>query len=148
MILHISIPARNPENVAKVLAELCQGEVRQFSPLENAYMVYANDEHASGFEVYPNTIECQPGKAEFEQTRFVENKKPDPYTAVHCAMNTRLSKKEVEAIAAREGWRCIYVRRRDLFALYEFWLENRFLLEVIVSEDLQEAKQHLRTASK
>jgi hypothetical protein len=32
--------------------------------------------------------------------------------------------------------------------VYEFWLENRFLLEVIVSEDLQEAKQHLRTASK
>lgn len=146
MILHISIPAKNPQNVADVLAELCQGVVKPFPPLENSYMVYANDEHASGFEVYPQTIECQPGESEVEESRFVENKKTSPYSAVHCAMTTQLSKTEIEAIAKREGWRYLYVRRQDLFALYELWLENQFLLEVIVAEDLDEAKQHLRSS--
>lgn len=144
MILHISIPAFNTVNVAKVLAELCGGVVVPFKPLKNAYMVYANDEYSSGFEVYPADIEFQPGVDVDEPSRFIALDKPKKYSATHCAFTTALTKAEIEAIAAREHWRCIYTRRLNSFSLYEFWLENHFLIELIVTEDLPEAKKALR----
>lgn len=143
MILHISIPALNPLKVANVLAELCQGTVEPFKPLKNAYMVYANDDYGSGFEVYPADIEFQPGLTEDEASRFVQLQQPKKYSATHCAFTTLLSKEAIEAIAARENWRCFYTRRQDLFNLYEFWLENHFLLELILIDDLPEARKSL-----
>lgn len=144
MILHISVPAFEPMKVAKVLAELCGGMVEPFKPLANSYMVYANDEYCTGFEVYPADVEFQPGIAEQESSRFVHLEKPKKFSATHCAFVTALSKKEIENIAARENWRCIYTRRQNLFSLYEFWLENHFLIELITHDDLPEAKIALR----
>ena len=41
MIHHISIPAKNPEHVAKVLAELMGGQSHPFGPLDGAFMPQA-----------------------------------------------------------------------------------------------------------
>src|SRR5689334_17177475 len=53
MIHHVSIPAREPQLVATVLAELMNGKCFPFGPLEGAYMAASGDEHGTMIEVYP-----------------------------------------------------------------------------------------------
>src|ERR1044071_7448681 len=53
MIHHVSIPARAPQRVATVLAELMNGKCFPFGPLEGAYMAASGDEHGTMIEVYP-----------------------------------------------------------------------------------------------
>ena len=53
MIHHVSIPAREPQHVAAVLAELMGGKCFPFGPLEGAFMAASGDEHGTMIEVYP-----------------------------------------------------------------------------------------------
>ena len=50
MIHHISLPAADTRKVANVLAELFDGTVTDFSPTENAYMVWFGDEYGSAID--------------------------------------------------------------------------------------------------
>ncbi len=43
MIHHVSIPARDPQHVAEVLAELMGGQCYPFGPLEGAFMAASGD---------------------------------------------------------------------------------------------------------
>ena len=43
MIHHVSIPARDPQHVATVLAELMGGKCHPFGPLEGAFMAASGD---------------------------------------------------------------------------------------------------------
>src|SRR5579883_2863874 len=54
VIHHVSIPARGPQHVAGVLAELMKGACVPFGPLEGAYMAASGDAHGSMIEVYPD----------------------------------------------------------------------------------------------
>lgn len=51
----------------------------------------------------------------------------------------RLDRATIERIGAREGWRTLHFWRgpgdAKLFELYEFWVENRVMLE-LVTEDM------------
>jgi len=72
MIHHVSIPARDPEHVAGVLGELLGGYVGPFiGPIPGAWVAYADDEHGTGFEVYPEQTVLAPGAGEDEQGRVV-----------------------------------------------------------------------------
>jgi hypothetical protein len=53
MIHHVSIPAREPQHVAEVLAELMNGKCFPFGPLEGAFMATSGDANGTTFEVYP-----------------------------------------------------------------------------------------------
>ena len=53
MIHHVSIPAREPQHVAEVLAELMYGTCVPFGPLEGAFMARSNDANGTMIEVYP-----------------------------------------------------------------------------------------------
>ncbi len=143
MILHTSIPAKNPEQVAKVLAELCQGVVKPFAPLKNAFMVYANDGQGSGFEVYPENIILTPGERAEEPSRFVNLDSVQKYSASHVAIVSTLTKDQIMALASKEQWRCLYTTRQNSLNVFELWLENRFLVEIILPEDLEQAKSFL-----
>jgi hypothetical protein len=49
VIHHVSIPAREPQRVAQVLAELCGGYAGPFiGPMPGAWVVYQQDGHGSG----------------------------------------------------------------------------------------------------
>jgi hypothetical protein len=90
VIHHVSIPARDPQHVAQVLAELFGGYAGPFiGPMPGAWVVYQEDSHGSGIEVYS------------ERTTHFWRGPP----------GTRL------------------------FELYEFWVENRIMLE-LVTEDM------------
>ena len=83
MIHHVSIPAREPQRVATVLAELMNGKCFPFGPLEGAYMAASGDEHGTMIEVYPEqaTLEVP---ANDDQVVFGKQAAPQRL-AVSCA---------------------------------------------------------------
>lgn len=148
MINHISIGVRDTEKVAGVLAELWNGIAVPFPPCPNSFIVLANDGRGTAIEVTPiNTVlipgEGLPPKEDFDsatpteehEARFVTSDFSPRYVATHLNINTRLSEREVRAIAEREGWRVLTCNRdRGLFQLIELWIEDRFMLEVMTPE--------------
>ncbi|WP_035991341.1 hypothetical protein [Leptolyngbya sp. KIOST-1] len=143
MIHHMSIPAKDPHRVAQVLAELCQGSVMPFPPLEGAYAVAAKDVYGTLFEVYPIGSEIMPGQGQ-DEASFCQNAHPYHFTAVHAAVSVPVSQAEIEAIAQRQGWRTLVCNRDGLFDLVEFWVENRLMLELLPP---QMAEGYLQTMS-
>jgi hypothetical protein len=128
MLFHASIPADEPERVARVLAELWRGEVLPFPPFPQAFVVLAGDERRTVLDVYPRGHEHVPAPGEYAVRA---NAVPSPYSEVHLALGTVLAEEEVLALARREGWLAQRSDRRGLFTVVEFWLENKFLLELL-----------------
>ena len=138
MIHHVSIPARNPEHVARVLAELLGGYAGPFvGPMHGAWAVYEEDGFGTGIEVYDERTLLMPGDA--DEAGSVRLGDAPRAVAFHALLSVKASRAEIEAIGAREGWRTRHFWRGPpgvrLFELYELWVENRVLLEV-ATEDM------------
>ena len=152
MIHHVSIPARNPEHVASVLAEVMGGRCVPFGPLDGAYMAMSGDEHGSMIEVYPEkaTLDIP---ANDDQVVFGENQAPPQTWPFHLLLSVSRSREEVEAIGAREGWRARTFGRgmkghKPFFHVIEFWVENRLMIEVASPDMAQEYEDFLAGAAK
>lgn len=149
MLFHLSIPTDDPKRVAKVLAELWQGEAFPFFPHRNeSWVAFAGDDRGSAVECYPNNVLISPSDEEqpvgFVLTRTAgdqakEHQMVGGYrrSATHAAIATPLSIDEVCAIAKREGWLARYARR-GTFGVVEFWVENAIMLEVLPPEQQRE----------
>jgi hypothetical protein len=141
MIHHVSFPARDPRHVAHVLGELLGGYVGPFvGPIPGAWVAYADDEHGTGFEVYPERTALMPGSGDDEQGRVALLDAPVA-VAFHVLVSVGVDRATVEAIGAREGWRTRNFWRGPspevrLFELYEFWVENRVMLELATPDML------------
>ncbi|HVZ90494.1 MAG TPA: hypothetical protein VG843_02495 [Rhizomicrobium sp.] len=138
MIHHISIPAREPERVARVLAELMGGYAGPFiGPIPGAWAVYQEDGAGTGIEVYEETTALLPGDG--DAMGFAGRGEPPRAVAFHALISVARDRATIERIGAREGWRTKHFWRgppgRPLFELYEFWIENRVMLEV-ATEDM------------
>lgn len=131
MIHHISIAAKDPQHVASILAQLWQTTAMPFPPFPGAFMVIADDGHGTAIEVGPLGLELIPGTTDDEQVQGIINEAASPYTATHAALSIPLSEAEVKRIAAREGWRVETYDRGGIFQVIEFWVENRFLIELL-----------------
>ena len=75
MIHHVSIPAREPQHVAEVLAELMNGKCIPFRPLEGAFMAASGDANGTMIEVYPERTTLDMPDQE-RQVAFGENPAP------------------------------------------------------------------------
>ncbi len=133
MIHHVSIPARDPQHVASVLAELLGGYSGPFiGPLPGSFVAYSEDGHGTGIEVYPERIVIAPGPDD-EMGQFVEAEAPRA-VAFHALISVTCERATIERIGAREGWRVRHFWRGPagvkLFELYELWVENRVMLEL------------------
>jgi hypothetical protein len=138
MIHHLSIPAANPEHVARVLAELMHGYAGRFvAPIPGAWVAYAEDEHGTGIEVYPDDTIIVPGKP--GEQGFAERGATAGFGALHALVSVKADRATIEQVGRREGWRTEHFwrgpRGTRLFELYEFWVENRVMLE-LVTEDM------------
>jgi hypothetical protein len=136
MIHHLSIPAREPERVARVLAELVGGYAGPFiGPLPGAWVVYEEDEFGSGIE--GETTALTPG-----EDGAVGTQRPEPpqASAFHALLSVRADRAQIERIGAREGWHTRHFWRgppgNPLFELYELWVENRVMLELVTRDML------------
>jgi hypothetical protein len=138
MIHHVSIPAREPEHVARVLAELLGGYVGPFvGPIPDAWVVYAEDDFGTGIEVYRDRTVLMPGPGDV--MGMAADREPPSAVAFHALISVKVDRATIERIGAREGWRTRHFWRGPgsvrLFELYELWIENRVLLEV-ATEDM------------
>ena len=142
MIHHVSIPARNPEHVAAVLAELLGGYSGPFiGAIPGAWVAYAEDPHGTGVEVYPERTSLVPGEG--DAMGGVELRDAPAFVPFHVLLSVKADRATIERIGAREGWRTLHFWRGPtpevrLFELYELWVENRVML-VVATEDMVEA---------
>ena len=146
MLHHISLPARDPARVAGIIAELIGGRVFPFlGPLPSAYSAVAGDEHGTVFEVYPQQFAIDPdpkeGASPFLKLDASDEAIAATPVAFHALVSVPLSRSEIEAIGAREGWKVKYLGRGipgrpAFFHVIEFWLENRIMLELATEEML------------
>lgn len=140
MIHHISIPARNPEHVAHVLAELMGGYAGPFvGPVPGAWAVYAEDPVGTGIEVYPEEVVLAPGPDGGTISTRESGVEATP-VAFHALLSVPVERADIERIGAREDWCVRHFWRGPpgvkLFELYEFWVENRIMLELATTDML------------
>ncbi len=139
MIHHVSIPARKPEHVARVLAELMGGYAGPFvGPMPGAWVVYEDDGYGTGIEVYDERTMIVPGEGDgMGETHFGDAPRA---VAFHALISVKADRATIERIGRREGWRTKHFWRGPgavkLFELYEFWVENRVMLELATEEML------------
>jgi hypothetical protein len=150
MIHHVSIPARDPQHVAGVLAELIGGKAFPFGPLEGAFMAASGDAHGTMIEVYPEWATLDIPRND-DQVVFGENQAPPQNWPFHMLLSVGLDRAEVERIGAREGWRAkTFGRgmqgRKPFFHVIEFWVENRLMIEVASPDMEREYKDFLQNA--
>ena len=150
MIHHVSIPAREPQHVAEVLAELMNGTCIQFGPLEGAFMAMSGDANGTMIEVYPEraTLDIPDND---DQVVFADNPAPPQTWPFHVFLSVPREVEEVERIGAREGWRAKTFGRgmrgqKPFFHVIEFWLENRLMVEVVTPAMAREYLDFLKGA--
>ena len=151
MILHLSIPAAEPRRVAAVLAELMQGQLYAFpGALREAFVAVSGEDNGTTIEVYPEHAMLVP-MANGPGVDYVCNPAPPAAYPVHCAITVALDEAAVLAIAQREGWPAARVGRSapnepPRFHVIEFWLENRFMLELSTPADVTAYRDLFRLA--
>ncbi|MFT3744753.1 MAG: hypothetical protein QM785_10745 [Pyrinomonadaceae bacterium] len=144
MINHVSIGVNNPEHVANVIAELWGGYAMPFPPSPGGFVVFEDDGRGTMIEIVPSDVHLVPGLGypdeanfskdtpteDFEGT-FVAGNERSLFGSVHVNINSPLDEATIKSIAKREGWRCFTANRGGgIFQLIEFWIEDRFMLEV------------------
>jgi len=150
MIHHVSIPAREPQHVAEVLAELMNGKCFPFGSLEGAFIAASGDVNGTMVEVYPERTTLNiPDRG--EQVVLAENPVPPQTWPFHVLLSVPREAEEVERMGAREGWRAKTFGRgtrghKPFFHVIEFWLENRLLIEVATPAMAQEYLDFLKGA--
>jgi hypothetical protein len=150
MIHHVSIPAREPQHVAEVLAELMNGTCFPFGPLEGAFMAASGDANGTMLEIYPERTTLNIPDRD-DQVVFAENPAPPQTWPFHVLLSVSREPEEVERIGAREGWRAKTFGRgmrgqKPFFHVIEFWLENRLMIEVATPAMAQEYLDFLKGA--
>jgi hypothetical protein len=129
MLHHISFPASDPYRVARVLAELTNGQYFEFPVTPGAYMVNFGDEHGSALEIIPADRIWLPGTDEVD----VGSEQPAlRCSGFHVAISVPVSRERIEEVGAREGW-LVRACDRGPFQLIELWVENRFMIEMLTS---------------
>jgi hypothetical protein len=133
MLFHLSIDADDPKHVAAVIAEMWGGVATQFpSVIEGSWTALAGDDRNSMVEVYPRGTEFVEADGDADAYGVIGAN--GRRSATHFAMATALSKEQVFAIAAREGWVAKHLVRGGLFGVIELWVENSRMIEVLTPE--------------
>jgi hypothetical protein len=138
MIFHISIEADDPEQTARMMAEIWRGKAYPFPPVgKKSWVAMAGDERNSTVEIYPRGTELHeaPGDVQGED-RPGTSKRNGPF---HAAIATPLSVEAVQEIAARYGVPAkVLARGGGLFHVIEYWIDGCTMLELLTPEFQQE----------
>lgn len=140
MIIHASVPADDTERVARVIGELWRCEYFPFL-FPGHYLVAAGDDRGTQIEVGPRGKQIVPAET---MMSFQPNPAPSPYSEVHLNIATPLTVDEVLAVAKREGWTARVCDRGGVFKVIEFFLENKFMLELMTADELQRYQSFMR----
>ena len=131
-IKHLSITVRNPERVAKILAELTAGKAERFlsKTMTEAWICIWNREEKELIEFLPDKYLLQPSEtgAVYQPVETSQG-----YNSTHVLLEIERPLREIIAIADR--YNCHhYFRPKFGGPLYEVWIEDRFLVEFVSDE--------------
>jgi len=130
-IHHVTVPARDPERVARVLAELLGGRVIPIPHPRGTLLVYAGDADGTAIEVWPANLRGAVGEHELT-LRDLPLPEAWPH---HAYVSTEAADAEgILAVFAREGWKAEKVRNGPPnlgFSLVRGWLENHAAIELV-----------------
>lgn len=149
MIAHVSIPSRTPRETALFFAAVVDGLVFDFPPVPGASIAVARDGSGLAVEVYPEAMAHHPGSGRvdpsiapngpaampWEDQIFPEANVPHR-SGFHFAIATRLGVDEIVARAKALGWRSLACERAGVFGVVEVWVDDRYLVEVVVPKEL------------
>lgn len=138
-LLHISINADAPEDVATFLAQIMGGVAMPFPPFPDCWIAFAEQDDGTAIEVYPTTHVLEPGTEQIS----CEIRQPDAKpTFVHAAICATLNRSEVISLAEKRGW-IARICDRGPFGCVEVWLENRLLVELLDDEMQQDYRDRM-----
>ena len=126
-ILHASIPADQPGEVAHVLARIMGGTAMPFPPGGPHAWIAWGDDGQTEVEIVRRGDCLQRGQVEAE---WRPTPKSDQDSEVHLALAVPLRTTEILAIASQAGWPARVCNRGGLFDLVELWVEGAFLIEL------------------
>lgn len=126
-LLHLSINANTPQEVAGFLAEVMGGAAMPFPPFPDCWIAFTAEDDGTAIEVYPTTHVLEAGSDQLS----CEIKTPDTSsTFVHAAICSQLRRDEILALASIRNWTA-RICNRGPFECVEVWLENRLLVELL-----------------
>lgn len=133
-IHHFTIPAKNPELVARVLAELFGARVIPLPHPHGNLLVYAGDSDGSAIEIWPESTRCEVGSDHIAQADL-----PLPEKWPHHAYVTSdtCTADQILEVFKREGWSAYKAHNGPPhagFSLVRGWIENRMPIEIGGSE--------------
>ena len=129
-IHHVTIPAKDPERVARVLAELFGAKVIPLPHPQGNLLVYAGDADGSAIEVWPASTRGPVGADHLTQSDL-----PLPEEWPHHAYVTSetCTVDQILEVFAREGWTAKTVHHGPPhagFGLVRGWIENQICIEI------------------
>lgn len=150
MIAHVSVPSNCPRDTALFFAGVIDGVAFEFPVVPGAWIAVANDRSAVAIEVYPPGMAHHPGVGDVDPTVHADGPTTLPWedqiypdtvhtqpTGFHVAVATRRTEAEIIARARAAGWRALACDRAGVFKLVEVWVDNSFLVEVMVPEEVE-----------
>jgi hypothetical protein len=134
MIIHLSIPALEPEKVAKTLAKLIQGTFQPLSWYLGGYMVFTNDEFSTGIEILPDNTLFMPGKTSDDTLQITKSSSGASlnYSCIHFLLTIDSSYEHIFVIAKQAGWQAVRKQSLGVVDMVEFWVENRLMIELVL----------------
>ena len=131
-LLHLSINADAPQEVATFLAQVMGGVAMRFPPFPECWIAFSEEDDGTAVEVYPTTHVLEAGPQEIACDI---RERMSGSTFVHAAIGAACDRSEILSLAAERGW-IARICNRGPFECVEVWLENRLLVELL-DRDMQ-----------
>jgi hypothetical protein len=143
-IHHFTLPARDPERVARVLAELTGGTIAAMPHPHGAWIVADPDEPSTLLEVWPANA-----RAEVGNSRVVQTDDPAPPRWPHHAyVSVPASIDSIKSVLDREGWTYEVAwngaPNGPGFELVRAWIEDHAVIEFASPEQLAQYREFCR----
>ena len=140
-IAHASVPAKDPERVARVLADIMSGEALPFPPGGSDMWIAWSGDGKIELEVGPRGSNLQQG------VDGVTWSVPDPgkpqATEWHLAIGVDRPASDIIEIASSAGWRSARYSRRGFFHVVEVWVEGAFMIEFLDPADTADYRRSM-----
>ncbi len=144
-IAHASLPADQPETVARVLAEILQGEAMPFPPGgPQTWMAWSGDGMVD-IEIAPRGIGLDRGPDGANWRTALAS--AARLTEAHIAVGIDRPVDEILALARRAGWPAEVHDRGGFFSVVEVWVEGAFLIEFLDPEQVANYRRFMTPAN-
>lgn len=127
MILHASVPARDPQAAATTVAELLGGAAIPFGPTKGSWTAIGPDPLGNVVEVVPLGTEFHPGEKGAESRPG----NAATHSGFHLLLESPMEECAIMALAKRCKATALRASRGIFGELIEFWIDGSLLIEIL-----------------